>query len=207
VCRLLQELCVQDLSNVYLDVAKDRLYCTAVDDPQRRAAQTVMYQALRVLLLLYAPILPHTAEEAWQAMPHLPADPPSVHLALWPDLPTAWRDDDLARQWQCLLGLRAQVSAAVEQAIAGGVIEKAAEADVTVWGPQAEQALLEPVWSLLADQFLVAGVQWGGAADRWRVQAQHTAQTRCPRCWRYRPMGDARGLCARCATVVAAIDR
>lgn len=203
VFRLIHDLCLQDLSSFYLDVAKDRLYCARADDPDRRGAQAAMYEALRVLLLLSAPILPHTAEEGWQAMRHRKADPDSVHLALWPEVAPGWTDEAVGRRWAALLRLRAEAQAAVERAVARGEIGQASEAVLTATGPVEEMALLGSLDAELADQLLVAAVQMApGPSDGWRVTVGTTADPRCPRCWRHRPATDDRGLCARCAAVV-----
>ena len=84
--RRLYEFCTVQASSVYLSAVKDRLYCDAVDSPRRRATQTVIHRMLMTLVKLLAPILPHTAEEAWEHVPHRPAEEPaSVHLARLPD--------------------------------------------------------------------------------------------------------------------------
>jgi isoleucyl-tRNA synthetase len=85
--RLLYEFCTIQASNVYLSAVKDRLYCEAPTSPRRRATQTVLHEVLTSLVKLLAPILPHTAEEAWQNIPNRPADEPdSIHLALLPEV-------------------------------------------------------------------------------------------------------------------------
>jgi isoleucyl-tRNA synthetase len=84
--RAMYEFCTIQASSVYLSAVKDRLYCDAPDSPRRRAAQTVMHEALTALIKLLAPIIPHTAEEAWSHIPHrAQAEPENLHLALLPD--------------------------------------------------------------------------------------------------------------------------
>ena len=84
--RRLYEFCTVQASSIYLSAVKDRLYCDAVDSPRRRSAQAVIHHMLVTLVKLLAPILPHTAEEAWEHIPSRPAaEPPSVHLALLPE--------------------------------------------------------------------------------------------------------------------------
>jgi isoleucyl-tRNA synthetase len=84
--RLLYEFCTVQASAVYFSAVKDRLYCEAADSPRRRATQTVVHEMLLALVKLLAPILPHTAEEAWAHIPFRPAsEPQSVHLASLPE--------------------------------------------------------------------------------------------------------------------------
>jgi len=83
--RLIYEFCTVQASSVYLAAVKDRLYCELPDSPRRRATQGVLHELLVALVKMLAPILPHTAEEAWEHIPHRdPDEPDSVHLALMP---------------------------------------------------------------------------------------------------------------------------
>jgi isoleucyl-tRNA synthetase len=85
--RLIYEFCTVQASAIYMAAVKDRLYCDLADSPRRRATQTVLHEMLLALVKLLAPILPHTAEEAWQHVPHRDSDEPdSVHLALLPEV-------------------------------------------------------------------------------------------------------------------------
>ncbi|HEY8414146.1 MAG TPA: class I tRNA ligase family protein, partial [Thermaerobacter sp.] len=142
VYQAIHNFCVIDLSAFYLDVLKDRLYASRRDDPARRAAQTVLYEVLRSLVLLLAPVLCHTAEEAWWHMPHRQGDPESVHLCLMPEAPAEWRDEELLRRYGRLLAVRDDVNRALEQARRAGRIGTPAEARVTLAAPPGELAAL-----------------------------------------------------------------
>jgi isoleucyl-tRNA synthetase len=123
--RLLYDFCTVQASSVYLNAAKDRLYCEPVDGPRRRATQTVIHEVLMALVKLLAPVLPHTCAEAWEHVPGRPADEPEeVALALLPeadaarvaeademataetDLAALPEDAGTARVWPALLSLR-----------------------------------------------------------------------------------------------------
>jgi isoleucyl-tRNA synthetase len=107
--------CAVDLSAFYLDVIKDRLYCEKADSEARRSAQTVLHRLADAMVRLMAPILAFTAEEVWE---RLPGDPtgrePSVHLALFPQAEEKHINENLAKRWEGLLGVREVVSKALE---------------------------------------------------------------------------------------------
>ena len=86
----LQNFCVVDLSNVYLDIAKDRLYVSAADSFRRRSCQTVLHLVVERLAGLIAPVLCHMAEDIWQNLPY-PVAEASVFERGWPTVPEAWR--------------------------------------------------------------------------------------------------------------------
>ncbi len=204
VYHLVNDFCVQDLSNFYLDVAKDRLYCSAPDARERRATQAAMYEVARGLLTVIAPILPHTADEAWGHLPKREGDPDSVHLLLWRESEDVYLSPEGDERWTAVLRLRATVARAVEAEIAAGRIGKAAEADVTATLPEAELRLLQPLAEELADLLLVSDVRL--APGEAAVAVAPAASPGCPRCWRHRPAADAAtGLCARCVEVLEAV--
>lgn len=200
VFHLVNDFCVQDLSSFYLDVAKDRLYCSRPDSPERRATQAALYEVARGLLTVVAPILPHTADEAWGHLPKRAGDPDSVHLLLWQEPEAVEWGTEAEERWEAVLRLRESVARAVEGEIASGTIGKTAEAAVVAIVPEAELRLLEPVADELADLLLVASVRLepGEAA----VTVAPSASPRCARCWRHRPAEGPDGLCDRCAEVV-----
>ena len=111
----LVNFCAVDLSAVYFDIRKDSLYCDALDEPRRRAARTVMDHVLKHLLTWLAPIMPFTTEEAF-LMSRFGAGnaDASVHLQLFPDVPTDWKDEALAARWAQIFEVRRVVTGALE---------------------------------------------------------------------------------------------
>jgi isoleucyl-tRNA synthetase len=203
----LLEVCTVDLSALFLDLAKDRLYTLEPDHPARRSAQTVLWNALHDLLIATSPILAYTAEEAWQCHPALLRESPSVHLARWPEAGTA--PPDREEDWQLLMRVRDAVYGALEPLRAQKVLNTTSAGEVVLAVDPASARRLEPYLPELAAFLIVAGVEVraDGGAD-WRVEARRTSRQRCERCWNYRDdVGSApthADLCARCVTVMAA---
>lgn len=196
----LLNVCTVDLSAVFLDVAKDRLYTLAPLDPARRSAQTALWRALRGLTVASAPALVFTAEEAWQHHPALVAESPSVHLAEWT---AAAPDPRAAAEWERMLALRAAVNAAIEPLRAAKTLATTLEAEVALGAEVADPTWLEGWQEELAGFLMVAKVT--AAAATPGVAVTRTAWARCARCWTHRADVAAGGdLCARCDAVLRA---
>ncbi|WP_298615531.1 isoleucine--tRNA ligase [uncultured Thermosynechococcus sp.] len=133
----IQNLCVVDLSNFYLDIAKDRLYISAPTSDRRRSCQTVLAIAVQNLARAIAPVLPHLAEDIWQ---HLPFKTPylSVFQSGWVQLPAQWSDPALAKEWERLRQLRLEVNKVLEQARAEKLIGASLEAKVWLYVADSE---------------------------------------------------------------------
>ena len=198
----LLDLCTVDLSAVYLDVAKDRLYTLAPGDPLRRSAQTVLWQALHDLALAASPALAFTAEEVWQHHPGLTAEAESVHLGRWPERGAA---EDT--EWRGLLELRDAVNAAIEPLRAAKTLTTTAEAEVSIVLPGRLLERYAPYADELQGFLIVAraGLEGGpdGAEPPIAVRVSRTARKKCERCWTYRDDVGADGLCARCIAALA----
>ncbi len=207
----LLNVCTVDLSAVYLDAAKDRLYTLAASDSRRRSAQTVLWQALQDLVIAASPALVFTADEVWQHHPALIAAGPSVHLAQWPQRPAGDVTD-----WERLVRVRDAVNAAIEPLRAAKSLASPAEADVTLAARPALVEALPRFRDELAGFLLVAriSVRAAGAGElddeqEMVVQVSRTAWPKCERCWTFRedvapPDGQNAGLCAKCVEAMAA---
>ena len=110
-----QNFCVVDLSNFYLDTAKDRLYISEPDAQRRRSCQTVLAIALENLARAIAPVLSHMAEDIWQSLPY-ETEHQSVFASGWMRLEDQWQNPDLASQWVALREIRQEVNKVLEQA-------------------------------------------------------------------------------------------
>jgi len=210
--------CAVDLSALYLDIIKDRLYTSRADDPRRRAAQTACYDILGALARLMAPILTFTAEEAWRYAPGARSE--SVHLERFPEVPLEWLDDTLQREWDRLLEVRREVAKALETARAQKLIGSGLEASVRILGaPEDLPDLLRAKGHLLDTVFIVSRVELtgDGAAPAVRYESQdipgfvvgvdRAPGRKCERCWRWSVrVGESREhptLCERCVEVLA----
>jgi len=196
-----------DLSAFYLDVLKDRLYCSARRSVARRSAQTALFRILTDTLRLLAPILPFTAEEAWGAMPGFQAKEESVHLAVFPEPARGLLTPEERTAAEALLALRERVLKELEKAREEKAIGNSLEAGVKVGIPASSAGLIEPRQDLLPALFIVSEVELGRApGEEPTVIVGRAAGGKCPRCWNYSPSigtaADHPDLCRRCADVV-----
>jgi isoleucyl-tRNA synthetase len=208
VFRLLYDY-VGDLSSVYLDVAKDRLYADAPSSLSRRSAQTVLSGILGALVRVLTPILSFTAEEVWHFMPAAMRDAKSVQLSQWPTIEfPADESPSLLREYATVLEVREAVTKALEEARNAKTIGKSQEAAVKVTAPPAIVSALEARGSdSLAELFIVAAVVVV-AGDEVSVEISPAVGEKCPRCWNLRALGvDATHpeVCGRCAGVLTEI--
>lgn len=143
----LSRFAAADLSNFYLDVAKDRLYISAVDDARRRSCQTVLDACLIGLSKAVAPILPHLAEDAWQNIPYRELGSvdvtDSVFEGGWPSHLQSFPDHDVGR-WDLVRRLRDDVNKVAEVARNDKLIGATLDAEVYVYAPdEADRAVLD----------------------------------------------------------------
>ncbi len=224
-----QNFCAVDLSNFYLDIAKDRLYISAADSLRRRSCQTVLAIAVENLARAIAPVLCHMAEDIWQAIPY-PTPYKSVFEAGWVRLDSEWNAPELAEKWETLRQVRAEVNKVLEKARAEKEIGSSLEAKVLLYVPDAQlrQTLadLNPSDSLansngvdeLRYLFLTSQVELLDSPDRLSsLKYTSSSETlsvgvtdadgqKCDRCWNYSThVGESHDhplLCERCIPVV-----
>ncbi|MCF7822032.1 MAG: isoleucine--tRNA ligase [Mariprofundaceae bacterium] len=198
--RIHQEIhnfCSVELGGFYLDVIKDRLYCDGADSARRASARATLYDLSDTLIRLIAPILPFTAEEAWEFLPG--SDNQSIHLQ--PFRPVADVAVD-ARGWDQFFSLREQVNTALDQAKKDKVVGSSIAATVTV--PGLDAAFAERLNESYEQLFIVARVEDGA-----NVTVRAAEGVKCPRCWNVAEPADPahaihNELCPRCLEVVTA---
>jgi isoleucyl-tRNA synthetase len=212
VYQAVNEFCIVDLSSLYLDVLKDRMYTFAPTDPARRSAQTVLWTITEALVRLVAPILSFTAEEIWSYLPGRGDREDSVHLAhfLKPDELVSEDTTQLAAEWDELLVIRDVALKSLEAARKDGRIGKALEAKMHLELPPTQLAVAERYHSCLKELFNVSQVELARSHKGETVAETLPADgVKCERCWNYRTdVGkDTRWatVCERCAIALDAI--
>ncbi len=194
----LNQFCAVDLSSLYIDITKDRVYCDATDSARRRSTQTVMHLIFDALCRLLAPILAYTAEEAWGHAGH--AD--SVHLATLPERAEHPIDSVVEAEAEKIMHLRSLVAQGIEAQRQEKIIGNALEARVALTLPAADLPGIchdeIEEFLILSDLNLIAGEK--------NLDVTRTDHARCERCWRHRPSVGQNAthpeLCDRCADVV-----
>ena len=228
-----QNFCVVDLSNFYLDIAKDRLYISAPDSFRRRSCQTVLAVALENLARAIAPVLCHMAEDIWQYLPY-PTPYQSVFEAGWVRLEEGWKNPELAVFWQQLRLLRGEVNKVLERARAEKAIGSSLEAKVLLYVADAElrQKLLSlnpqspnpqiPASNnvdelrylfltsqveVLEEPALLEGLQFASLSEALGAGVVKADGEKCDRCWNYSTeVGKSEEhplLCERCVPALA----
>ena len=226
-----QNFCAVDLSNFYLDIAKDRLYISAADSLRRRSCQTILAIAVENLARAIAPVLCHMAEDIWQAIPY-PTPYKSVFEAGWVKLDSEWNAPELAEKWETLRQVRAEVNKVLEKARAEKEIGSSLEAKVLLYVPDAQLrqtlAALNPSDSLASRNgvdelrylFLtsqvelidspdrLSGLKYTSSSETLSVGVTDADGQKCDRCWNYSThVGESYDhplLCERCIPVVTA---
>ena len=199
--------CVIDMSNFYMDVIKDRLYCA--DLHARRCAQTALYRVLVDFTKLLAPILCFTSQEIWSYVPKCPGMKDYVVFEQMPEVRPA-ADAAFADKWARIMAVRDDVKKVLEQARADKVIGSSLEAALTLYAEGPVYELLNAIpMNELADLMIVSkatlvegkgGVQ--GTVEGLGVEAGRAAGNKCLRCWKFDEQVGEDGLCPRCARVL-----
>jgi isoleucyl-tRNA synthetase len=212
----INDFCTVDLSAIYFDVLKDRLYTFAPKNLGRRSAQTALYRIASALVRLTAPILVFTSEEVWKYLPRVMGDPESVHMALLPEAAEFEQVFDAARaeNWEKLLGVREEVLKHLEQARASKLISAGLEARVILKASGNIEKLLREYAPSLPSFFIVSQVTIESAAAAnghtalgYSVEIVRADGTKCERCWNYSThVGENAKYPTVCERCVAALE-
>jgi isoleucyl-tRNA synthetase len=224
----LNEFTNTDLSALYLDVLKDRLYTFAPNHPARRSAQTALWRIAETLTRLIAPILSFTADEVWQLLPKVEGRESSVHLALFPSIADIIPGNikPIQEDWQRLLEVREQVLTGLESLRANKIIGKALEAEVLIRQRATPDTftLLQKYSDSLPELFNVSRVDVDSISHSIETNDEtadigargniftvsKSAAPKCERCWRFVEdvADDPRypTVCLRCADALDAIN-
>lgn len=207
--------CVIDMSNFYLDIIKDRLYCDKTNGLSRRAAQTTIYTIIHAFTRLIAPILAFTSEEIWSFLPHTETeDACSVLLS---DMPTAIDlpdDPEFLKKWENISYLRELAQKALEQKRTDKVIGSSLEAELIVYPQKESFDFWNSVTSILSEVCLVSNIlvsQTGEGETKAddgsiSISVKKAETQKCERCWSYRETVGSSDkhptLCKRCVEVL-----
>jgi isoleucyl-tRNA synthetase len=209
IVHALNNFCSVDMSAIYLDVLKDRLYTFRKDSPARRASQRVLYEVLLTLTKLMAPILTFTAEEIWRSLPETQRHVPSVHLTEFPKADGRPHDPELAQRWEQLLDVRSKVQAELENKRREKTIGAPLEAKVLIETNTEKYKFLKTYESDLPGLFIVSQVELKEVPHSSDVEVKVVPAegAKCARCWNYRSdVGSSTAhptICGRCCEAVS----
>lgn len=150
----INNFCTVELSQFYMDFAKDVVYIEAADSNDRRAMQTVFYEAAVTLTKLLAPILPHTTEEVWNSLIGEGAE--SIHLQDLPDVKVLADSEEITAKWDAFMQIRDNVQKALEFARNEKLIGKSMLAKVTLYVDGEAKTLFDSLEGDFAQLFIVS---------------------------------------------------
>ncbi len=221
-----QNFCVVDLSNFYLDAAKDRLYISASDAFRRRSCQTVLQVALENLARAIAPVLSHMAEDIWQYLPYK-TPYKSVFEAGWVQVDEKWHNPELAQLWQQIRQIRTDVNKVLDTARMEKMIGAPLEAKILLYvaseqlrasvkalNPDVGNGVDELRYLFITSQVEVLDtpealqeLKYNLQSDAWGIGVVDAEGQKCDRCWNYSThVGESTEhplICDRCVAALA----
>lgn len=214
----IHNFCTVDMSAIYLDIIKDRIYTAKADSPQRRSAQQTMYEVITALVKMLSPILAFTTEEIWQYLPHKEEEL-SVQMAGWPEYNEDYLDPELEARWDKILKLREFVAKPLEEARQQRIIGHSLDAQVQLFAAGEWYDFLQGLTEDLANIFITSSVSVQKLEDAPQdaysnedlegvaVSIVKAPGEKCERCWTYSIStgedAEHPTLCRRCAAVIA----
>ena len=186
----INQFCVIDMSNFYLDIIKDRLYTYKKDSKERRAAQTTMYIILDALVKLLTPMIPFTAEEIWKAMVHTEKENvESVMLTDFPEINEKYDNEEITEKWDKIIKLKDIVAKELENARIEKIIGHSLNAKVTIYAEEAQYEFLKENEELLKTVFIISALEIKENARKDEVKlgvkVEQAPGKKCERCWMY----------------------
>ena len=203
----INNFCVVQMSNFYLDIIKDRLYTAKPDSIERRAAQTTMYKILDALVKILAPMTCFTAEEIWKYMPHSASEnQESVMLTQYPEVNDEYDNKELEEKWNKIIKLKDIVSKKLEEARAEKIIGHSLNAKVTIYANANDYEFLKNNQELLMTVFIISDLQLEKSDEEMKVEVEQAEGQKCERCWMYsKTVGqdkDNPTICNRCSQAI-----
>ena len=221
--QILQSFCVVDLSNFYLDIAKDRLYVSGKSQFRRKSCQFVMSKIVENLAVLISPVLCHMAEDIWQNIPYYTKEK-SVFERGWPNYPTSWKNEALNQHIANLRNLRVEINKAIEGCRTKQIIGAALETEVNYFPENSviedslqwlkrfgnQEVDLYSDWLIISNFQVVSNLVQDSLItennDLGKIQILKAQGHKCDRCWHYqKEVVDGiqnTKLCKRCANII-----
>ena len=208
----IQNFCAVEMSALYFDILKDRLYTFSARSKGRRSAQTALYEILNDLTRLMAPVLSFTAEEVWKHLPGPSDKPESIFFAPFPESKSDYLDEALHEKWERIWEVRTTVTKVLEEARKNKTIGHSLDARVHLHLPEKLYAFLQPYEEDLKSIFIVSSVVLSPAVQgtndekEMRVEVLRAEGKKCERCWNYDvEVGEHpehQTLCGRCIEAI-----
>jgi isoleucyl-tRNA synthetase len=222
VYQRLKDFCIVDLSAIYFDILKDRLYTAAPKSLARRSAQTALYRLGDALVRLLAPITTFTSEEVWSFLPKTKGHQPSVHMTEFPEpsdltgqLPPDADTAKLESDWEVLLNVRSEALKALEAARNEKLIGGGLEAQLHISAPESLYPVLDRYRRDLRYIFIVSDVVLEKASAvngdaPLKIAVTVAPGEKCERCWNYSThVGEDKEystVCERCSAVLRELE-
>lgn len=210
---VLYNFCTVDLSSLYLDVLKDRLYTSKTQSKKRRSAQSAMYLILDSMVRLLSPILTFTVEEIWASLPYYDGKEESIHLTQFPEINPEYLNDDLNEKWKTLISVRSEVSKAIELARQKKVVGHSLDVCVEIFAPEKLRKFLEDYREEMRSILIVSQVNivdkdeitdpyQSNEFEGLEIGVSKAKGKKCERCWIYSETvgvdGNHPTICKRC---------
>lgn len=213
---LFQEItyfCSMEMSSFYLDIVKDRLYCEGTTSIERRSAQTVLTEVLKVLVRIISPVLSFTADEIWERIPEALKEEESVHLSKWIEANPEYLNEELAKKWDKIARLRREVNKKLEAERQTGLIGHSLDARVLLNIANDEYSFIKDYTeNEVSDLFIVSQVKFvndnlaESEIEGISISVEKAPGEKCERCWKYdEEVGHDHNhsdVCPRCASVL-----
>ncbi|MBK9292886.1 MAG: isoleucine--tRNA ligase [Oligoflexia bacterium] len=193
IYQALQNYCTVELSAIYLDVLKDRLYTFKASGLERRAAQTVIYEIIKNLMFTLSPILTFLSEEVYAQMPGKKEK--SIFLCDFPKLPAQWNNLELKKEWEEVLKVRSVVQKKLEEARQAKLIGSSLEAKIKLELSSSDYDLIKKREADLCSLFIVSQVEFSKGKNTL-AEVLKAEGEKCVRCWNFST--DIKEVCPKC---------
>jgi len=203
----INQFCVIDMSNFYLDIIKDRLYTSKKESVERKSAQTTIYIILNSLVKLLTPMIPFTAEEIWKAMPHTKTEQvESVMLTDFPKVNDMYEDKQLSEKWDKIVKLKDLVAKELENARANKLIGHSLNAKVIIYAKEEQYNFIKDNIETLRTVFIISDIEVLKHEAELEVKVEQALGEKCERCWMYSTTVGADkenpNICHRCSVAI-----